>query len=95
MTKFIFIILLVISCGCEAIRRNGFPGEDGYIAPKYLQVEVIEFEPELITEIGGRAAVRQAYSIIEDEEGKRYRVGGRVGPVGDTFKMDVSLMSEI
>lgn len=30
-----------------------------------------------------------------DWDRRRYRVVGRVGPVGDTFKMDVSLMEEI
>ena len=89
------VALLAILCGCEAIRRNGMPGDAGYIAPKYLQVKVIEFEPGLVMEVAGRAGVRQAYSVVEDEEGKRYRILGKVGPVGDTFKMDASLLSEI
>jgi hypothetical protein len=90
-----FIVLFIVLCGCEEMRRNGRPGDVGYIAPKYSQVKVIEFVPEFITEVAGRAGVRQAYSVVEDEEGKRYRIPGKVGPVGDKFKMDVSLMVEI
>ncbi len=90
-----FIVLFVVLCGCEEIRRNGRPGDAGYIAPRNVSVTVIEFEPEFIGEVGGRTAIRQAYSVVEAEDGKRYRVIGKVGPVGDKFTMDVSLMSEI
>jgi hypothetical protein len=94
--KLVWFIVLLISlcCGCEEIRR-GKPGEPGYIAPRYVQVKVIEFEPELVKEVGGRTVMRQSYSVVEDEDGKRYRFIGKIGPVGDTFKMDVSLMKEI
>jgi hypothetical protein len=85
----------IVISGCDELRRNGKPGDKGYIAPRYVQVKVIEFEPELIQEVGNRIAHRQSYSVVEDEDGKRYRITGKVGPVGDTFKMDVSLMNEI
>ena len=88
-------VVLFSLCGCEELKRNGRPGDPGYIAPKYLTVTVIDFEPEFIGNAGGRAVTRNAYSVVEDEHGKRYRVGGKVGPVGDTFKMDVSLLDEI
>lgn len=93
--RLFLIVAIVLLCGCEDMRRNGRPGDAGYIAPKYLQVKVIEFEPELIQKVGWNTAIRQAYSVVEDEEGKRYRIIGKVGPVGSTFKMDVSLLQEI
>jgi hypothetical protein len=89
------LLLVVLLCGCEEIRRNGRPGDTGYIAPDYVKVKVIEFEPELIKETTKGPVLRQAYSVLEDEDGKRYHIQGKVGPVGDTFKMDVSLMEEI
>jgi hypothetical protein len=88
-------LLLLAAFGCEEIRRNGRPGDSGYIAPDYVKVKVIEFEPELIKETNQGSFTRQAYSVVEDEDGKRYRIHGKVGPVGDTFRMDVSLMEEI
>lgn len=89
------VFLCACVCGCEEIRRNGRPGDIGYIAPDYVKVKVIEFEPELVKETNEGPVIRQAYSVVEDEDGKRYRIRGKVGPVGDTFKMDVSLMEEI
>lgn len=89
------VVLFLVLSGCEDIRRNGKPGDPGYIAPRYVQVKVIEFEPELVLETDQGTVIKQPYSVVEDEEGKRYRVLGKVGPVGDTFKMDVSLMNEI
>jgi hypothetical protein len=94
MRTLLLVVLLGV-CGCEEIRRNGRPGDTGYIAPQYVKVKVIEFEPDLLTEVAGRAFKRAAYSVVEDENGKRYHVLGRVGPIGDSFKMDVSLMEEI
>lgn len=88
-------LLLLAVFGCEEIRRNGRPGDTGYIAPEYMKVKVIEFEPELIQETSKGPLTRQAYSVLEDEKGRRYRVVGRVGPIGDTFSVDVSLMEEI
>jgi len=88
-------LLLLAAFGCEEIRRNGRPGDTGYIAPEYVKVKVIEFEPELIKETSRGPVIRQSYSVLEDEDGKRYRAMGKVGPVGDTFRMDVSLMEEI
>jgi hypothetical protein len=81
--KTLLLVVLFVFCGCEDI------------APKYLTVKIISIESELAVEIGGEPAIRQAYSIVEDEEGKRYFIRGKVGLVGDTFKMDVSLMNEI
>jgi hypothetical protein len=89
------LLLVVLLCGCEEIRRNGRPGDTGYVAPEYVKVKVIEFEPDLVIEVAGEAIIRNAYSVVEDENGRRYRVVGKIGPIGDTFKMDVSLMEEI
>lgn len=94
-TLLLVVFIGVFVCGCEEIRRNGRPGDSGYIAPEYVKVKVIEFEPDLVTEVAGKAFTRNAYSVVEDENGRRYRVVGRVGPIGDNFKMDVSLMEEI
>lgn len=96
MFRFAAICLLALLAGCdsEAIRRNGRPGDAGYIAPDYRPVKMIAFEPELIEEVGGRVAKRQAYSVVEDDRGRRYRVIGRAGEVGDEFQMDVSLLTE-
>lgn len=88
-------LLLLSAIGCEEIRRNGRPGDVGYIAPEYVQVKVIDFVPELIQETSRGPVTRQAYSVLEDESGKRYRVVGKVGPIGDMFKVDVSLMEEV
>lgn len=93
--KRLLIAICVLIFGCDEIRRNGRPGDPGYIAPRNVSVKVIEFEPQFLSEVGGRTVIRQAYSVVEAEDGKRYRILGKVGPVGDTFKMDVSLMNEI
>ena len=90
-----YILMFVVGVGCEEIRRNGRPGDVGYIAPEYVKVKVIEFEPELILETRKGPVTRASYSVLEDENGKRYRIVGKVGPVGDTFKVDVSLMEEV
>ncbi len=87
--------LFACSPGCEQIRRGGKPGDAGYIAPRNVHVTVIEVEPGYAKEVGGRPVILQPYSVVEAEDGKRYRVSGKVGPVGDSFTMDVSLMSEI
>ena len=95
MRTLLLVVLIGFSaCGCEEIRRNGRPGDVGYIAPEYVRVKVIEFEPDLIRETSKGPITRQAYSVLEDENGKRYRVVGKVGPIGDTFKVDISLMEE-
>ena len=88
-------LLLLAAFGCKEIRRNGRPGDSGYIAPDYVKVKVVEFEPELVKETNEGPLIRQAYSVVEDEDGKRYRIVGKVGPVGDTFKVDASLMEEV
>lgn len=94
-TLLLVVFIGVFACGCEEIRRNGRPGDVGYIAPEYVKVKVIEFEPELILDSRKGPVTRESYSVLEDENGKRYRIVGKVGPVGDTFKVDVSLMEEV
>lgn len=93
--KTYLIILLLLFCGCDELRRNGKPGDAGYIAPRHVEVTVIEFEPGFVKEVAGRTATLQAYSVVESADEKRYRIPGRVGPVGDSFKLDVSLLKEI
>lgn len=93
--RLLLAILLLTSFGCEHFKRNGQPGDSGYITPLYLEVKVILFEPELIQEVNNGTVIKQAYSVVESSDKKRYRIQGKVGPVGDTFMMDVSLMKEL
>lgn len=93
--KTYLIILLLLFCGCDELRRNGKPGDVGYIAPRHVEVVVVEFEPGFTKEVAGRVASMQPYSVVESADKKRYRIQGRVGPVGDSFKPDVSLLREI
>jgi hypothetical protein len=75
--------------------RRGQPGSADYIAPDYRDCRVVAFEPEFVGEAAGRAVKRDAYSVIEDDRCRRYRVKGRVGEVGEEFSMDVSLQTEV
>lgn len=87
--------LLACLLGCEQVRRGGSPGDKWYIAPRNVSVTIVDAEPGYAKEVGGQTVVLQPYSVVEAEDGKRYRVSGKVGQVGDTFTMDVSLMKEI
>jgi hypothetical protein len=91
----IALVCVFALAGCTEQLRRGEPGSPNYIAPDYRACKVVAFEPELFRKAGGRTGVRQAYSVIQDDRGRRYRKLGRVGEVGDEFQMDVSLSEEI
>ena len=67
----------------------------GDIPKEYRMVKIVVYQPEIILEVAGTPGIRQEYTIVEDEEGIRYQVDMKVGEVGDTFKMDVSMLNEL
>lgn len=91
------ILLLSLLCltGCEEIRRNGRPGDHGYIAPDFRSVMIVHVEPGWVKEIGGKTIKQNAYTIVEDDRKRRFIILGVVGKLDESFKMDVSLENPV
>lgn len=63
--------------------------------PIYKQVKIVHVENEL-AQLTDRSYVRRnAYTIVEDDENKRYSVNGKAGQMGDVFKIDISRLQEL
>lgn len=96
----VFILLLCIfTLGCtnkvmEELKR-GPRGSSGYIAPDYRKCKVVILEPDYYEKSGSRTIFRNAYTVIEDDRGRRYIKVGQIGELGDEFEMDVSLIEEV
>lgn len=97
-------ILMLVACvaliGCTQAEmdelKRGRPGSKNYVAPEYVQVTIIRFNEGYVTKVNDRMSmVEKPHTVVEDDRGRRYRVKGNVGEVGDQFQMDVSLGDEV
>jgi uncharacterized protein YoxC len=73
---FIIIIFAIIVCIVAEINNKENPVNN------LVDVKIVLTETE-------SSWAKVPHSIVEDAEGKRYRISGVVGNVGDTFKMDL------
>ena len=65
--------------------------------PVYKQVTIVLVVPEKVI-TNNKGKVQQTwrrYTVVEDEEGIRYKHSGFSGSVGDEFKADVANMEEV
>ena len=97
--KYIAIITALLFVGCSEIteetRRNGRPGDSGYIAPHFVEVEIVKVVPFHQENVGSMYMYTKDHVIVQSEDRKRYEVLGHVGEVGDKFMLDISLLKPI
>ena len=86
------LLSLLVFAGCD---KRGTPGSPGYIPPKEELVTIVVAEDFFVQEVNRRTVTRQAFTIIESEDLKRYVLPGKVGSVGDTFIADISLLDRV
>ena len=88
------LVTLLLFCGCQSGRGN--PNDPNYIAPKYVEVKIVHFEPDLIKETEDLSYKRNAYTVVESvKEKKRYFITGHIGEKDDIFNLDISLLTEV
>ena len=94
----IAILCLLLLAGCERASeelQRGPVGSASYIAPRFVEVEIIQYNPFESIKLSSGTMYRKEHCVVQSEEGKRYTVLGKVGEVGDKFQMDVSLRKPI
>jgi len=96
--KILALLICLFLTGCDRIAediKRGTPGSENYIAEDYQEVTIIQVHEGKFIEVKNGTAIIQPYTVVEDNKGIRYKVGGVIGEIGDKFVKDVSLDTEI